>query len=79
MDLDQTYTCPDCQHTGAPISDEASADEYNSGWHVTCPDCGFSVAGSNKATVIRAISVLAAWQARVSAITKSPERTTHGK
>lgn len=71
--FDDTYTCPDCQRTGAPISDEASADEYASGWHITCPECGFSVSGPNRRTVSMAVSVLAAWQARVANLTSHAE------
>ena len=47
------------------MSDEASCDEFDRGWHVTCPDCGFSVQGRDKAMVFRAIVVLANWNGTV--------------
>ena len=65
-DFTEDYTCPDCQRGGAPMSDEASCEEFDRGWHVTCPDCGFSVQGRDKAMVFRAIVVLASWNGTVS-------------
>jgi DNA-directed RNA polymerase subunit RPC12/RpoP len=67
-DFDDSYRCPDCGRAGAPRSDEASSDEFARGWHVTCPDCGFSISGASKAMVLRAVSVLAAWAGRVDAL-----------
>jgi DNA-directed RNA polymerase subunit RPC12/RpoP len=67
------YACPDCGTKGPPISDEASADEYRGGWHITCPDCGFSVSGPNKAIVIQAVSIIAAWNNRVRNLMEGTE------
>lgn len=64
-DFKDTYRCPDCRRTGAPISDEASADEYKRGWHVTCPDCGFSISGKDKAIVFQALAVVQRWAADI--------------
>lgn len=67
-DFKDTYRCPDCGRTGAPISDEASADEYMRGWHVTCPECGFSISGQSKAIVFQALAAIHLWQARVDEV-----------
>jgi DNA-directed RNA polymerase subunit RPC12/RpoP len=67
-DFKDTYRCPDCRRTGAPISDEASADEYRRGWHVTCPECGFSISGHSKAIVMQALAVVQRWKADVDAV-----------
>lgn len=67
-DFTDAYRCPDCRRQGAPISDECSADEYRRGWHVTCPECGFSIAGQSKTTVIQALAAIHLWQARVDDI-----------
>lgn len=69
-DFSGDYTCPDCQHEGAPISGEACCEQFERGWHVTCPNCGLSVQGKEKATVMRAISVLATWQGRITDLVK---------
>ena len=69
-DFNDSYKCPDCRRPGPPISDEASSDEYRNGWHVTCPGCGFSVAGKSKAIVLQAISVLAVWAGRVDRVVR---------
>jgi DNA-directed RNA polymerase subunit RPC12/RpoP len=65
VDFNDSYNCPACRRPGPPISDEASSDEFQRGWHVTCPDCGFSISGNSKAFVLQSVSVLAALAARV--------------
>lgn len=68
-DFKDSYRCPDCGRTGPPISDEASADEYKRGWHVTCPGCGFSISGQSKTIVLQALAVVQSWAARVDELT----------
>lgn len=72
-DFQDSYRCPDCGRTGTPISDEASADEYKRGWHVTCPDCGFSIAGRSKAIVFQALAAISRWAARVDEVMEGKE------
>lgn len=71
-DFDARYRCPCCGRRGAPISDEASGDEYRRGWHVTCPRCGFSISGPSKAFVVQSAATLAERQARIDAMLGAP-------
>ena len=76
-DFKDTYRCPDCRREGAPISDEASADEYRRGWHVTCPECGFSTSGRSKTIVMQALAAIHLWQARVDEVMGEDSMAKH--
>lgn len=54
-------TCPDCKAHRLRSAAYGPFDGHADGFCMTCPSCGFQVAGRNEAKVRAACNVLAAW------------------
>lgn len=71
-DFGNTYCCPSCHTFGAPMSDEASSEEFDKGWHVTCRFCGFSVQARTKQKALSTLVVLAEHNDRIARMFEPP-------
>ena len=61
--LSRFGTCPECGTSDEWSETISETDDYRDGLALSCPTCGFMIAGPTDETVERALQVLSKWSA----------------